>query len=72
MFQMLKQNSTGMDTPLFKFGLFVCLFFGLRQAIGNMEGTTKHKCGKFTPYSVGQVHDCLVLFATLVNFKAFC
>ena len=46
----------GMDMPLFP----QFFFLGWRQANENMEGVMKNVyAAKFTPYSVGQVHDPL-------------
>ena len=55
----------GMGMPLFQ--LFFLLFLELRQVTENMEGAIKKKCGKFTQYSVGQVHDPLLFFVTPVK-----
>ena len=40
------------------FQLVAVIFLGVETASENM------KCGEYTPYSFGQVHDFLVFFAT--------
>ena len=54
------------------FVLFSSLLLGLRQASEKMEGAMKTKNKKqmrrFTPYSVGQVHDPFLFFDAPVKF----